>query len=150
MNYSTAVFLINTKARAIKCTYDPERNAPPTTFKTLDETIAVDDYVVVPTDTRHKMTVVKVTEVDVDVDFDSNVQMQWIVGTVDRSGFETTLAEEADAITKIKSAELRKKRTDLRNNLLADYAQDLKTLPIAHMNGDSPATPPTAEVKPAE
>lgn len=137
MNYSTAVFLINKNARAIAATYEHGDSAARTIFKTLDQTIKVNDFVIVPTDTRHKMTVVKVVETDVDVDFDSAAQMAWIVGTVDRSQFETTLQQEADAIVKIKSAELRKKRAELAASVLADYAPEIKALPIAAMNGDT-------------
>lgn len=140
MNYSTAVFLINKNARAISATYESGDGAVRTVFKTLDASIKVGDFVIVPTDTRHKMTVVKVVEADVDVDFDSTIQMQWIVGTVDRKAFETTLSQEGDAITKIKSAELRKKRTELAASVLADYAPEIKLLPIAAMNGDTPKT----------
>ena len=137
MNYTTAVFLINKHVRAISCTYECEDSAKRTTFKTLDDAIRVDDFVVVPTDTRHKMTVCKVVETDVDVDFDSGVQGPWIIGKVDRTTFERTLGEEAQAVTAIKSAELRKKRDDLAKSLLAGHSEALKALPIAAMNGDT-------------
>ena len=136
MNYSTAVFLINKYVRAILATYEAEDTAKRTMFKTLDPTIAVGDFVIVPTDTRHKMTVVKVVETDVDVDFDSHTQVGWVVGKVDQSGYNTVLAQERDAINAIKSAELRKKRQDLRDNMLADSLADIKALPISAINGD--------------
>ena len=44
MNYTTAVFLINKD--------EPNRLAPRTTFKSMDKSLKVDDYVLVPTDTR--------------------------------------------------------------------------------------------------
>ena len=72
MNYSTAIFLINNHARALKVTY--EDGANPEIVKTLDQTIKLDDYVVVETDTRHKMTVVKVVETDVDFDLEEEWQ----------------------------------------------------------------------------
>lgn len=142
MNYSTAVFLINKHARAIACTYEAADNSARTTFKTLDPEVKVGDFVVVPTDTRHKMTVCKVVEADVDVDFDSTVQMAWIISRVDRAPHEQILAQEAQAVATIKSGELRKKREDLAKSLLADKVADLKALPITAMNGDhKPADP---------
>lgn len=141
MNYTTAVFLINKHVRAIQATYEAADNAPRTTFKTLDPEIGVGDFVIVPTDTRHKMTVCKVVECDVDVDFDSTVAMAWIIGKVDRAPHELTLSQEAQAVQAIKSAELRKKREDLAKSVLADKIADIKALPIAAMNGDHPAEP---------
>lgn len=143
MNYSIAVFLINKNVRAVMGTYESDDNAKRTLFKTLDESIAVGDFVVVPTDTRHKMTVVKVVEVDVDVDFDAPGPVQWVIGRIDRSGHDKVLAQEAVAVQAIKSAELRKKREDLRHAMFADHVETLKALPIAAMNGDS--EPPKSE-----
>lgn len=140
MNYTTAVFLINKHVRAIVATYEATDSAPRTTFKTLDETIAVGDFVVVPTDTRHKMTVVKVIDTDVDVDFDAPAKMDWIIGKVDREEYETHLKQEGEAITAIKSAELRKKREELAKSMFANNVEALKALPIAAMNGDAPKT----------
>lgn len=136
MNYSAAIFLINKHARAILCTYDDEPGTKPTVFKTLDPAIVEDDFVVVETDTRHKMTVVKVVETDVDIDFDATATIRWIVGRVDRNAHDETLQQERAAIRAIKSAELRKKREGLRDALLADHVETIKALPIAAMNGD--------------
>ena len=138
MNYSTAVFLINDRARAVLATYEAGDNAARTLFKTFDQTMKVGDFVTVPTNTRHKMTVVKVVEVDVDFDPDTTAEVQWIVGKVDTTIFEQTLAQEEAAISAIKSAELRAKRKRLREALLADQAETLRALPIASM-GAGPA-----------
>lgn len=136
MNYSTAVFLINNNVRAMKGIYEEGGNAG--TFKTLDATIKKDDLVVVPSGTRHKMTIFKITEVDVDVDMDSPTNVDWVVGKVDQAGYDKLVAEEADAVSKIKSAEMRKKRSDLAENLLKDSIETIRALPIATM-GDTPA-----------
>ena len=139
MNYSTAIFLINKHARAVHATYEAEENAKVTTFKTLDETIRVGDFIIVPTDTRHKMTVCKVTAVDVDVDFDSTATIQWIIGKIDRDPYQQILKQEDAAVQAIKAAELRKKREDLAKSMLANHMDAIKALPIAALNGDSPA-----------
>ncbi len=151
MNYSKSVFLINQHARAIATIYEAEAASPShtqpkrTSFKTLDPDIKVGDFVIVPTTTRHSMTVVKVVEVDVDVDFDTPEIMQWIIGVVDRSDYEKVVAQESTAISTIKSAELRQKREALRDSVFKDKAESLKTLAIADMNGNGkPADPPTS------
>lgn len=133
MNHSMAIFLISDKARAMLVTYEPDQNgrqSERTMYKTLDPTIKVDDYVVVPTDTRHKMTVCKIVEVDVEPDFDSGQDMKWIVGNVSTADFDKIKSQEGDAIVKIKSAEKRRKREELRRDLLADADDGLKKLPI--------------------
>lgn len=146
MNYSTAVFLINKNVRAVMCTYEADETGKPPAkremFKTLDPSIKVNDLVVVPTNTRHHMTVTKVVEVDVEIDFDSTVPVDWLVARVDRAPYDTVLAQEAQAITAIHSAERTRKRNELRDAMLADSAEALKALPITVLNGDTPVLPP--------
>lgn len=133
MNHSTAVFLINDHVRAIMGVYESDDKAKRVMFKTLDPTIKVGDYVLVPTETRHKMSVNKVVECDVDVDFDSSVHVAWVIAKIDRAPYDTILVQEADAIQTIGSAEVKKKRDDLREALLAN-AGALKALPIASVD----------------
>mgnify|MGYP007071568861 CR=1 FL=1 len=142
MNYSLAVFLINKNARAVRAIY--EADAPGNTvkrslFKTFDPSLAVDDLVIVPTDTRHKFTVVKIVETDIDLDFDTTENVQWIVGRLDLANHATRLQQEQAAIAAIKQAELKKKRDELSKALFADYSENLKALPIAQ--GDTTITP---------
>ena len=105
MNYSTAIFLINKNVRAVMCNYEPDAPDKKVMFKTLDMTLKVGDFVIVPTKTRHGMTVSKIVETDVDVDFDSAIPVCWVVAKVDAKDYEITLAQEAEAIQVIKSAE---------------------------------------------
>lgn len=151
MNYSTAIFLINKNARAIRVNYDPDTKdvANFEIVKTLDQNIKVDDMVVVQSGTRHKMTTCKVIEVDVDFDLDNHKQMNWIIDVIDTTAFNEVVKLEGEAIATIKRAELRQKRDSLRDNLLKDHLDTIKALPIAAMNGD-PAVinTPTAPIKP--
>lgn len=137
MNYTTAIFLINKNVRAVMCNYEPDAEHKTTMFKTLNVGIRVGDLVIVPTKTRHGMTVSKVVETDVDVDFDNAAPVAWIVGKIDQTDYEATLAQEGDAIVVIKSAEKTKKRNELAAALFADSKDALKALPITVMNGDS-------------
>lgn len=141
MNYSTAVFLINNKVRAVEASYEDGQKHK--IFKTFDMSIQVGDLVVVPTDTRHKRTVVKVTRLDANVDFDGQEHVHWIVSKIDETNYKDTTAQESQAIESIKSAEIRKKREDLANALWADKAEELKAIPLASMNGNAPAPQPT-------
>lgn len=131
MNYSTAIFLISDKARAVMVTYEEYDGAPETMYKTFSTDIKVDDYVVVPTDSRHHMTVCKVAKVDVEPDFETDKNVAWIIGTVDPADYEDLKRQEAEAIAKIRSAEKRRKRAELADALVADMSEeDLKSLPF--------------------
>lgn len=141
MNYSTAVFLISEDARCIACSYEKPKTgetAKTYHFKSFDSTLKVGDLVVVPTSTRHSLTVVRVEEVDVEPDLQTPTEYKWIVGKVDISQHEDTLAKEAEAIDVIKKAQKRKQREELRKDLLADAESDLKQLPIYTVQDSEP------------
>lgn len=134
MNNSTIVLLINDHARAIRATY--EEGHSPGVFKTLDQTIAKDDLVVAETGTRHGMTVVKVTEVDIDVDFDATADVKWIIQKVDKAAFDDLVAQEKDAIAAVHSAERRRKKEQLRESLFADHQDKISSLALSHVTED--------------
>jgi len=132
MNYSTAIFLISEEVRAVLVSYevdDKYKKAARTLYKTLDKNVKVDDYVVIPTNTRHNMTVCKVVEVDVEVDFESAEEVKWLVGIVDCTNFEAVVKQEDEAVATIKKAELRRKKAELRKTF-DEFNGDLKLLPI--------------------
>lgn len=137
MNYSTAVFLINPDVRAIRVTYEKDtdsKKAIDYLYKTLDKNIKVGDYVVVPTTTRHGMTVCKVSAVDVEIDFDSTVQVKWAVCRVENSQYLEVIAWEDDAASKIRATQAHKKRADLKKTLedsINGALDEIKALPIA-------------------
>lgn len=144
MNYSTAIFLINPKVRAILAIYEPDtdsRKSPRATFKTFDPEIVVGDYILVPTETRHKMTINKVVEVDVDPDLESTATIHWVIGTVDRVAYDDVIAQEARAIELMKAAEKTHAREELRKKMMAHVDETkLAALQITQMTGD--AEPP--------
>ena len=127
MNYSTAIFLVNKDVRAVAVSYEQDAvtgkgKMPFIVFKSMDHDLEVGQFVVVPTDTRHQMTVVRVEEIrdGSTVDLDSGTPMKWIVDQVTLAPYETILAQEAAGIERIKSAELNRRREELRDKLLAD------------------------------
>jgi hypothetical protein len=132
MNYSTAIFFLDPNVRAIRVTYE-ENESKTTLFKTLDDSIKKDDYVTVPTGTRHGMTVCKVKEADIEVDPDYSGQVDWIVGKVDKDRYDSILKQEDVAIQKLKSAEIRKKRSAIQETLKKELSLDLNALAIDHI-----------------
>lgn len=140
MNYSTAVLLINSKVRAIKGQY--EEKGEIVIFKTLDQSLKVNDFAVVESGTRWGITTVKVCEVDCDVDFDSSKQIGWVVSKVDMSGHDDIKKMEAAAIDLIKKGELRKRREDIRKNTLdAVSAGEIDSLAIARLGAPAAEEP---------
>ena len=143
MNYTSAVMLINENIRAIHVTYEPEEEGRTPkqryTFKTMDKTIKEGDMVVIPTDTRHNMTVAKVVDTDVEVDFESSIQLKWLIGKVDEAPYQTILDKENEWVTLLKQSEKRRKREEIKKNVFDMYEDTgFDTLAIAQM--DDPTT----------
>lgn len=139
MNYSTAVFLINPHCRAIEAIYEADtdqRKAPRSIFKTFDDAVAEGDIILVPSDTRHRVTTCKVTAVDVELDITTTAEIKWIIGVVDQAGFDELKAVEQKAITQIKAAEKNHQREELRKKMFANMDEGaVKALQIASMSG---------------
>lgn len=120
MNYSTAILVMNTDARCVKVIYEPDTDHIKQTrgmFKTFDKTLKVDDFVVVPTDTRWSLTICKIVDVDVDDWMDTSKEIGWVVGRVDMADAEKVKAWEADAIQGLKDAEKRKRRREMQASM---------------------------------
>jgi hypothetical protein len=123
-NYSTAVMLFNDDIKGVLATYEPETNFPTgkTTpkkvfFKTLDKTLKVGDIAVVPSNTRHNFTTVKIVETDVTPDFDSDIEADWIVAKVDIEAHTAILEEEKVFVNEMKKSEAIAKKETLRKNM---------------------------------
>ena len=76
-------------------------------------------------------------EVDVEPDFESSTQIDWVIGVVDRVDFIKIAAQESAAISTVKSAEKRRKREEPRATLVADAGDELKALPIYNTTIDN-------------
>lgn len=136
MDNSLIVLLINDNARAIKGQY--EDGGPKELFKTMDPTIQVDDLVVVESGTRHGMTVVKVTEVDVAVNFDTDRTVKWVIQGIDADSFNVVKEQEKAAIAAVQEAEQSRKKAELVKSMFAHHEEKLKTLEIAKMDDPEP------------
>jgi len=134
VNSSKIVFIVNESARLIQCAYDAQlaHEARKTyLFKTLDQSIKVDDLVVVETNTRHGYTIVKVTEVDVDVDFDDPIELKWAFSPINLDAIVELKQAEQAAIDKVRAIELKKKREALRQAMFADNEETMGQLKLA-------------------
>ena len=134
MHKSRIVFVINDAVRAIEAKYEDGGNAE--TFKTLDPTIKVDDLVVVESGTRHGMTVVKVTAVDVEPDLDSQTPVKWAVQRIDVWSFKDILAAETEATETVQAIERRRKKDALREALFKDSEESINSLKLANHSDD--------------
>jgi len=123
MNNSKQIFLVSDKVRQIAVAYQPsgrKDQAPEVTyFKTMNPDIAVDDLVVIPTDTRWNHTVVKVIKVDIPIDdFDGGSHLKWILDKVDTSAAEATIEKEKQMLEQIQVAERQRRQRELKEKLL--------------------------------
>lgn len=144
-NFSKAILLFNKNIRAVSTIYDLEpppdaRNVPPakrTIYKTLDPNIAKGDLVIIPTDTRYKMSVVKVVETDVEIDdYESPGEIKWIIDKVARTSFDKSVAMEQQGVDIMRSADKRRKREELQAAILKDNP-DFRTLQIAQADSSA-------------
>ncbi len=138
MNFSTSVFIINSACRMVVCEYDPDNTKDRrVNYKTLDPTIQKGDMVVVPTDTRHRFTAVKVIDVDIPVDFDQSGDVKWIVQKVDTDHFAKLIEDEAHAIKTLQGLEQKRRADEMRKLLIGgDDPEAVKGLTL-YKNGES-------------
>jgi hypothetical protein len=135
MDNSRIVFLINDTVRAVLAQY--EEHGKHEMFKTFDQNLKVGDMAVVQSGTRFGMTTVKITAVDVDVNFDSTTPIHWVVQAVDKPAFDAILAQEAQAISAVQAAELRRKKEELRATMFKDHEASIKALALSN-HADAP------------
>lgn len=116
--------LFNSNIRAIKVSYETEEQNPRRAlylYKTVDKSIQVGDYVVVPTETRHKMTVCKVEEVDVELDLNCTTQISWIVDKVNVHQFNKIVDEEKEFVKEMRTAQALQKQNELKESMKSMY-----------------------------
>lgn len=124
-NPSLAPFLLDNPPRCISVSYErliDTRTGKVTgndikSFKTFDITIAKEDLVVVPTDTRWGFTVGRVEEIDTRVNFTSSETMRWIASKVDKDGYADICKQEDVLIGKVGQAQQAKAKRELADEL---------------------------------
>lgn len=137
MHNSRKVFLLESdkEPRCVLAAYLATENPDTTEFKTFNPAIRVDDYVVVPSNTRHNMTVCKITAVDVEPTLDTDDKIDWIVGTIDRSNYTDTIKQEGIFIDAVKAAEKASLKKKLRKDFLDNV--DVSNLKIVEYKPNS-------------
>lgn len=121
MNHSKAIFLFSDAARAIHVDYEgSERNPQRILAKTMDPNVKAGDFVIVPTDTRHKMTVVKVIAVDVEYDIESPEAVNWVIGVINPADYQDIVAKEQQAISLLRAAEQQATRKKYQEMMFAN------------------------------
>lgn len=141
-NLSLAVFVLNPRVRAMKCSYDPENKADkPEIFKTFNPDMKTGDYVVVPTDTRLKRTVCKIVEADCEYDIESMAKCEFIVCKVDHSDYDVAVAAENEMIATIKKNNEIEKRKALAESLFKNQSE-LASLGLVKLGGPAAIEPP--------
>ncbi len=123
MNLSASVMLVEDSIRPARVEYDPDNkynNNPSKFFKCLDPTVKAGDLVIATTNTRHGMTVVKVSAIgysDVPVDFESTEPWGWIVGPVPTAQHDAILATEKSIIGRVSEANANRLKTQLKESM---------------------------------
>jgi|TARA_R110000851_G_scaffold17651_1_gene55800 hypothetical protein len=154
---SLLVFLIDDSVKAIRAVYEkvnePTAIAPMPMaygqddphsspklrgylFKTHSADHKVGDLLVVPTDTRHGFTVVKVVEIDAEPDMDAQHAIKWVVGKVDTATYFDIVEQELSIIDTVAKAELKTKRDNLRKTLLGEHEDQFADMKLAIGKGE--------------
>ena len=106
MNDSMQIFIVTDDAKAVLLEYNPDdKRDQPTIAKTFRTDLMVGDTVIVETNTRHRMTVAKVLQTDIEPDIESETWVPWIVEKVSLDAFRALQDKEAGMIVAIKKAE---------------------------------------------
>lgn len=111
-------------------------------FKTFNKAIKPGDICVVPSETRHKFTTVKIEAVDIEPDFDNwTKEVHWIVDVIDRAEYDRLTAQEKELNDMASRIAREKRRAELRKELYGDKGEDVKKLPIVS-GGTAALSPP--------
>jgi hypothetical protein len=114
-------------------------------FKTFDPSLQVGDFLIVPTETRHKMTVVRVEAVDVEPDFDSDQPCLWVIGKIPpeyATEFHRLKSQEGDMLAKIKEGEKRRRREELRKDYINGDMDEIRSMPLIANNSGAVSPAP--------
>lgn len=134
-NLSTAILLMNPAVHVIEAVYEPDGKGPDNSkaenykaprelFKTFDDTIKVGDVLVVPSNTRHCVTTVKVTALEPEWSPDTTKEIKWIISTVDLAKFEELKALDDKMFRTIRNAEKTSRRNELAKKLTEHLSEE--------------------------
>ena len=117
---SKLIFLLDeVDVRVVKVSYEDDHRQENHSFKTMDTTLQVGDFVVTPTNSRWLMTVCRVEEIDVEPDLNMT-EIHWLRASVDLSDYSDIIVGEAQLIAAANSAEKRALKAKLRAEMTID------------------------------
>lgn len=128
MNYSTLAIILDEKVRLVRCVFSD--GGKEYLYKTLDDTIKVDDFVVVDYGIQLKdFKVVKVVEVDCVAELSEGIPYKWIVYKVELDKAKSVLKAEAKLVEEVRIQEIAVKRKQLKEAMgLGDIVGTLSLL----------------------
>lgn len=127
MHDSRQVFLLDDNVKCVSGKYEVGHSASTEEFKTGLNGIEVGDYIVVPTDTRQKMTVVRVDEIDIEPDLESDIKMDWVMCKVPKTEYDATMASEKAFTDRNRIAIRKRKKQELIKTLEIDTSMKVIT-----------------------
>ncbi len=127
MHDSRTVFLLDDNVKCVSGKYEVGHSASTEEFKTAIEGIEVGDYVVVPTNTRQKMTVVRIDEIDIEPDLESDIKMDWVMCKVPKAEYDITMASEKTFVDRTRAAARIRKKKQLITDLQIDTSMKVIT-----------------------
>jgi hypothetical protein len=162
VNPSAAVMLVEDSIRPCKVEYDPDNyknNSSDKFFKCLDQDIKKGDLVIVTTNTRHGMTVAKVTDIgtaEVPVNFEGSDTWGWIVGLVPSEQHKKILETEKAIVGRVQEVNTNKLRSELKDAMglskvsfkdlsLKDVGKELPSQAVRPATDTPPPTPRDAD-----
>ena len=123
MNYSTAILLADERAKFIGVKFG-NYSGTEYVYKTIDTSIKVGDLVVVPSSDYVKKgradettsrfgSIAVVSNDDVAVNMQSDMEYKWIIQKIDASNYEKIIEVEKEIVEKIRGMELKTNRAKL-------------------------------------
>jgi hypothetical protein len=137
---SKLIFLLDeVDVRVVRVTYESHKGALALPFKTMDTSLKVGDFVVMPTESRWLMTVGRVEEINVEPDLDMT-EILWLRSSVDLSAYNDILVGETQLIAAANSAEKRALKAKLRAEMTIDQ-EAMSGLTLLNKASDDIADP---------
>jgi hypothetical protein len=131
---SRQLFIYDETATCIAVEYEPDGNH--VFMKTTDQSINVGDFVLIQTDTRHKLTVAKVKDVGITPDVESHTEIRWAYFKINKAAVDAILQDEAAKQAKIADAQRRAKRRQLAADLAAGDPELKEMMQVTDQSSD--------------
>lgn len=128
MQLSDTVLSENPDFKFVNVVFAPYTGTKSYSYKTMMTDIEVGDKILVWAKNQ-ELKVVEVVQVldPLEVDLDPSIKYSWVVQKVDNSHYEACMEMEAQLVEKLRKAILRKKKEQLRDDLLNHLTEEERT-----------------------